>query len=324
MELNKRELDEGDLFGVRAIQSGYFGGVAQSRPSSINGDHSPEGERSSASNTLLGSHPSPKIGAASPMSSVLTLPLEARHSSSPLRKTAVSTNDGGPQTASRAKSTLQPSDAEVARSINHDPAVNMHLNVPPSPTVPSQDSSGFMSRSRSSSEDSPDETPEPSPASSNFQSRNAHHGTYVPSSAPQLAVPNQTRDPLRPVSTSQYPEHEIHSQSASIVSRESEPTVRHNSIQEEGGFSTRPTDPRHFSYENTPPIQEGFHARMPTGPQGSNMTRSYTQEEDDYTIKPTEQFSSGRPYSGRSSSYSNNPYAPHNTDGENIELRRYN
>jgi hypothetical protein len=32
--INQRVLDEGDLFGVRALEGGYFGGVAQSRPSS--------------------------------------------------------------------------------------------------------------------------------------------------------------------------------------------------------------------------------------------------------------------------------------------------
>lgn len=331
LELNKRELDEGDLFGIRAIQSGYFGGVAQSRPSSINGDHSPEGEQSSASNTLLGSHPSPKVGAASPMSSVLTLPLEARHSSSPLRKNVVSTNDGRPSTASRAKSTLQPSDAEVAGSINHDPAVNMHLNVPPSPTAPSQDSSRFMSRSRSPSENSPEETREASPGSSTFPSRNSHYGgTYVPSSAPQLALPNEARAP-RAVSTPKYPEHAIHSESASIVSRGSDTTIRDNnrsmrsSIQEEGEFTTRPKDPRLSAYGNTPSIQEeSLAARIPAGSkETSNITRQLIQEEVNFTANPTRPSSSGRPYSARSSSY-NNPGAPRNPDGENIELRRYN
>jgi len=33
-KLVARQLDEGDLFGVRALEAGYFGGVAQSRPSS--------------------------------------------------------------------------------------------------------------------------------------------------------------------------------------------------------------------------------------------------------------------------------------------------
>ena len=333
LELNKRELDEGDLFGIRAIQSGYFGGVAQSRPSSVAGDHSPEGEPSSASNTLLGGHQSPKMGATSPMSSVLTLPLEARHSSSPLRKTVVSTNDERPYTASRSKSTLQPSDAEVSGRINHDPAVNMHLNVPPSPTAPSRPSSGYMSRSRSSSDESREETPEPSPESSTFPSPNSHYGgTYVPSSAPQLTVPSEVRDPSRPVSTSQYPEHVVHSQSASIVSRDSDATIRDNnglmrsSIQEEGEFTARPTHSRQFSYEATPSIQEEeFPTRMPTGSSRNTSygTRSSIQDEDNFTALPSRPPSSGRAYSPRSSSYST-PYVSRNTDGEHIELHRFN
>lgn len=329
MELNKRDLDEGDLFGIRAIQSGYFGGVAQSRPSSVAGDF--EGEQSSASNTLLGGHSSPKGGPASPMSSVLTLPLEARHSSSPLRKTMVSTNEDRPPT-SRAKSMLQPSDAEMYGRINHDPAVNMHLNVPPSPTALSRpSSSGFMSRSRSSSEDSPEETPERSPESSTFPPRNSHYGgTYVPSSGHQLAVPNEVRDPSRPVSHSQYPESEIHSQSASIISRDSDVTIRdsnrslRSSIQEEKEFTTRPTNSRHFSYEMTPSIQEEeFPSRPPTGARHpSNISRSSIQEEDNFTAQPSRPPSSGSPYSARSSSY-NKPYNPHNADGEHIQLKRF-
>ena len=353
MELNKRELDEGDLFGIRAIQSGYFGGVAQSRPSSVAGDF--DGEQPSASNTLLGSHPSPKAGAASPMSSVHTLPLEPRHSS-PLRKTVISTNEDRPQTSSRAqaKSMLQPSDAELHGSINHDPAVNMYLNVPPSPTAQSRpSSSGFMSRSRSSSDGSPEETPEQSPESSNFPSRNSHYGgTYVPSSGPQLAVPNRVRDPSRPDSTSQYSNHEIHSQSASIISQDSDATIRDNnrsirsSIQEEAEFSTRPTNSRHFSYEMTPSIQEEefptrptnsrqfsyertpsiqeeeFPTRLPTGSrQVSDVSRSSIQEEEYFTAQPSRP-SSGRPYSARTSSY-NSPYISHGTDGENIRLQRF-
>ena len=332
LELNKRELDEGDLFGIRAIQSGYFGGVAQSRPSSVAGDHSPERERSSSSNTLLGSYPSPKMGAASPMSSVLTLPLEARHSSSPLRKTVISTNEERPSTASRAKSTLQPSDAEMHGSINHDPAVNMYLNVPPSPTAQSRpSSSGFMPRSRSSSEESLEETPGLSVESSTFPSRSSHHGgTYVPSSSPQLVVPSEVRDPSRPISTPQYPDHEVHSQSASIISRDSDATIRDNhrsmrsSIQEESEFTTRPTNSRHFSYETTPSIQEEeSFKRTPTGSrQASNMTTSSIQEEN-FTAQPLRSSLSGRPYSARSSSY-NSPYAASNTDGKNIKLKGYN
>ncbi|KAF2675568.1 hypothetical protein BT63DRAFT_420764 [Microthyrium microscopicum] len=32
---HKRNLDEGDLFGVRAIEAGYYGGIPQSRPASV-------------------------------------------------------------------------------------------------------------------------------------------------------------------------------------------------------------------------------------------------------------------------------------------------
>ena len=266
------------------------------------------------------------------MSSVLTLPLEARHSSSPLRKTMVSTNDERPYTASRGKSTLQPSDAEVNGRINHDPAVNMHLNVPPSPTAASRPSSGYISRSRSSSDESPEETPEPSPESSTFPSRNSHYGgTYVPSSAPQLAVPSAIQDTSRPVSTSQFPEHAVRSQSASIISRDSDATIRdknismRSSIQEEGDFTARPTHSRQFSYESTPSIQEEeFPTRMPTGSRNtSGGARSSIQGEDNFTALPSRPPSSGRPYSPRSSSY-NNPYVSRNTDGEHIELRRFN
>ena len=266
------------------------------------------------------------------MSSVHNLPLEARHSS-PLRKTVVSTNDDRPQTSSRAqaKSMLQPSEAELHGSINHDPAVNMYLNVPPSPTAHSRpSSSGFVSRSRSSSDGSPEETPEQSPESSTFPSRNSHYGgTYVPSSGPQLAVPNGVRDPSRPDSTSQYPEHEIHSQSASIISRDSDATIRDNnrsirsSIQEEAEFSTRPTNSRHFSYESTPSIaEEEFPTRRPTGSrQVSDMSRSSIQEEEYFTVQPSRP-SSGRQYSARSSTY-NSPYISRGTDGENIRLQRF-
>ncbi|CAG8974554.1 hypothetical protein HYALB_00005827 [Hymenoscyphus albidus] len=55
--LNTRETDEGDLFGVRALEAGYFGGVAQSRPSSPAGSRinsyvlTPNGENSANSIT---------------------------------------------------------------------------------------------------------------------------------------------------------------------------------------------------------------------------------------------------------------------------------
>ncbi|KAL8814384.1 MAG: hypothetical protein Q9223_006382 [Gallowayella weberi] len=214
VELNKREPDEGDLFGIRAIQSGFFGGVAQSRPSSLAESNSPDG---SSSNTLLGSHSSPKFGPQSPMSSVTTLPLDARRSS-PLAHKAMSSEDlNAPVTAKRRgptplRTTLAPSDAELGGRLNHDPAVNMSLEIPPSPVT--------HSRPRTVYSDSHDRTP------SGYFPTPHNGGQYAPVGAPQ--VPEQfKRSSARPVSTTEpHPEKGHHSQSASIVSATSDRLTR--------------------------------------------------------------------------------------------------
>ncbi|PMD30894.1 hypothetical protein L207DRAFT_203039 [Hyaloscypha variabilis F] len=100
---------EGDLFGVRALEHGYFGGVAQSRPSS------PTPSYKLAPNTTLvdwGKAPRPGSSSSSLVDyrssrngSVSSLPMstnQSKHKPSPLR--------------------LQPSDAELSGRINHDPA----------------------------------------------------------------------------------------------------------------------------------------------------------------------------------------------------------
>lgn len=225
------------------------------------------------------------------MSSVVTLPLEAR-TASPLRHTVISTADTDrPRTPKRQvpnpiRSTLQPSDAEISGRINHDPAVNMLLNVPPSPGAVSRPSSvGWDSRS-SSDNHSPEETPERSPESSSFPRNSQYDGHYIPTAAPQLSA---TRDSIRPVSALEYPDHEPQSQHASIISRESDSTIRDNnrslrsSIQEENVFSTRAV-------------------RSGTEPMGRD--RSSIQEESEFSIRPTSRpFSTYRPYPSRTSSY---------------------
>ncbi|KAI4189917.1 MAG: hypothetical protein LQ348_003733 [Seirophora lacunosa] len=226
VELNKREPDEGDLFGIRAIQSGYFGGVAQSRPSSIAGSVSPEG---SSSNTLLGSHASPKLAAHSPMSSVTTLPLEARRTS-PLAHKAMSSEElNAPSTPKRRvptplRSTLAPSDAEMTGRVNHDPAVNMFLEIPPSPVANSRPTTAYA--------DTHDRTP------SAYFSSPYNGGQYAPLGAPQ--VPEQVRSPSgRPVSTAEN--HQAgqghHSQSASLASGTSDPYTQ------DGQYRTRDEAP---------------------------------------------------------------------------------
>lgn len=215
MELNKREPDEGDLFGIRAIQSGFFGGVAQSRPSSVAGSVSPEG---SSSNTLLGSHASSKLAAQSPMNSTTTLPLEVRRSSPLAHKAMLSEDLSAPSTPKRRmptplRSTLAPSDAEMNGRVYHDPAVNMFLEIPPSPVATSRPSTAYS--------DAHDRTPSgyfPSPHNG---------GQYAPLGAPQ--APDQVRrSSARPVSTAEthHPQDGHHSQSASIASGTSDPCTQ--------------------------------------------------------------------------------------------------
>jgi len=94
---------EGDLFGVRALEHGYFGGVAQSRPSS------PTPSYRLAPNATLtdwGKTPKPTSSPSSSRNgSVSSLPMsinQSKHKPSPLR--------------------LQPTDAELSRRIANDPA----------------------------------------------------------------------------------------------------------------------------------------------------------------------------------------------------------
>ena len=204
VELNKRELDEGDLFGVRAIESGYFGGVAQSRPTSAAGSLDGSG-------TLLG-HPSPKLPGTSPMSSVVSLPLEPRQSS-PLAKNAISSSEAGTSTRKvppPLRSTLQPSEAELNGRVNHDPAVNMNLEYPPSPlAAPSRPLSSHsdISVRRPLSSAFPFPTP-------------PRAEQIVQSEPPQIALPENVGSSAR-MSTVQHADYDVHSQSASIVSKTS-------------------------------------------------------------------------------------------------------
>lgn len=215
VELNARELDEGDLFGIRAIQSGYFGGVAQSRPVSPVRSHSPEG---STSNTLLGSRPSPKLVATTPMSSVTVLPLDARQSSpSPLGHDASSLREGSRSMATPRRNLtpvnprLQPSEAELSGRINHDPVVNMSLEIPPSPLRPSGAHPSPGSRSPSPSY--------PFPIVSD---------DHRAPSALRPGKPQEIRGYAQQLSHSEMRGPDIRSQSGSIVSRSTTDDLRHD------------------------------------------------------------------------------------------------
>ena len=294
MELNARELDEGDLFGIRAIQSGYFGGVAQSRPASPGGSHSPEG---SASNTLLGSRPSPKLVATTPMSSVTALPLDARQSSpSPLGQDAAALREGSRSAASARRNLtpinprLQPSEAERNGRINHDPSINMSLEIPPSPLRPTAAHSSPGSRSPSPS------YPFPISSDDNQTTPTA----LRPGRAQEMKGYTQN------LSHSDIHGTEIRSQSGSIVSRSTTdesrpdrdraPNQEYRSPYEEypvGSLRSAPMDrpvsddlyyPSQSSSapRNAPPIA----TRLPPPHEGKKSNLAAFLDEDSHILKP--------------------------------------
>ncbi|KAL6705464.1 hypothetical protein ACN47E_006729 [Coniothyrium glycines] len=169
LELNQREKDEGDLFGIRAIEAGFYAGVAQSRPvSRANSVHGDQGSMSTS--TLVGANPSsPLMKGHSNNNSVLSLQLNA--------------NDGTAQKrTSPPTSKLRPSEAELSGRRNHNGAVDMSLQVPPSPGLPraSPPSPTFGG----SDSDSDDFT---TPRSMSPRSADFNHQHYTP--APMIPMP---------------------------------------------------------------------------------------------------------------------------------------
>ncbi|KAF1961975.1 hypothetical protein CC80DRAFT_543344 [Byssothecium circinans] len=131
MELNQREKDEGDLFGVRAIEAGFYAGIPQSRPTSRAG--SPAGSPSMSSTTLLSGYNSPKIQTNSMASSITDLPLA--HTNRDSNRDSQALPSTSPQRRTPSALRLAPSVAEISGRHNHNVDVNMNLNVPPSPVL---------------------------------------------------------------------------------------------------------------------------------------------------------------------------------------------
>jgi hypothetical protein len=116
VELNHREKDEGDLFGIRAIEAGFYAGVAQSRPVSRAG--SVVGHPAMSSSTLVGGGVnSPLMKGHSANASVLSLNLGQNDTNASPRVSA-------------PLSKLRPSEAELTGKHG---AVDMSLQIPPSP-----------------------------------------------------------------------------------------------------------------------------------------------------------------------------------------------
>ncbi|KAJ4363435.1 hypothetical protein N0V83_009728 [Neocucurbitaria cava] len=170
VELNQREKDEGDLFGIRAIEAGFYAGVAQSRPTSRAGSVIEHPNMSTS--TLVGNNPSsPLMKGHSTTNSVLSLQLGSNDTNSQRRKS--------PPTK------LRPSEAELNGRRNHNGAVDMSLHVPPSPGLPRGPASPTFGGSDSESDGftSPRSM---SPRSADF---NPQH--YAP--APTIPMPDALR-----------------------------------------------------------------------------------------------------------------------------------
>lgn len=117
--LNQREEDEGDLFGIRALERGFTGGVAQSRPSTPNtANRSTSTLVPSAANIPFGHKSAGSLAGSSRSEINSTLTIEV----------------GNPKGVTLSNGRTSPKAGDVA--------VDMGLSVPESPRMPrSPDSS---------------------------------------------------------------------------------------------------------------------------------------------------------------------------------------
>lgn len=276
VELNARELDEGDLFGVRAIQSGYYGGVTQSRPASAAGSHSPD---DLSSNAFLGSRPSPSLIATTPMSSVTSLPLDVRHGSSPRQSPPLPIGVGRTSAPQRPKPRplkpgLRPSEAELSGRINHDPAVNMSLEIPPSPLTsarpPTLNGDSLAASSAGSRSPSPS-YPFPSGSKDN----------QAPARPLRPDLPTERREIARPVSTAEHHKEQVHSQSASIVSRSSDNSYHDGPRSPNREHAESPSRPTRAFYADRSSSRGSYHLpRTSSLPRGVPLSNVDQPQED--------------------------------------------
>lgn len=174
LTINQREKDEGDLFGIRAIEAGFYAGVAQSRPTSRAGSVIGVGPSSLSTSTLVGgSASSPLMKGHSGNNSVLSLNLG-------------STTDFSSQQRATPPTKLRPSEAELGGRRHHG-AVDMSLQVPPSPGHPRNTSSPTFGGSDSESDGFT------SPRSMSPGSTEFDHQQYAP--ATTSAMSNTSRAP---------------------------------------------------------------------------------------------------------------------------------
>lgn len=138
MELTRREKDEGDYFGVRALEAGFYAGVAQSAPNSR--ANSVVGSPFMSTSTLVGGGAfSPKEPMHSVNSSVATLPVahtKERNNSTFRDSDTLASPHGAPTMRRNSPPAIRlaPSTAELTgRHRLSDVPVDRNLGVPTSP-----------------------------------------------------------------------------------------------------------------------------------------------------------------------------------------------
>ena len=164
--MNQREKDEGDLFGIRAIEAGFYAGVAQSRPTSRAGSVMGDHPAMSTSTLVGGSASSPLMKGQSNNNSVLSLNLHA----------------------TKEPSKLRPSDAEL--NGKHDTS----LQPPASPSHPRGPSSPTFGESESSSSEGFG-TPRPLSPADGYQQHYAPLSKKDKSDAPSATPPSPYSPP---------------------------------------------------------------------------------------------------------------------------------
>ncbi|KAJ4986731.1 hypothetical protein SVAN01_07790 [Stagonosporopsis vannaccii] len=175
VELNQREKDEGDLFGIRAIEAGFYAGVAQSRPTSRAG--SIVGHPNMSSSTLVANPNSPLLKPNSQGGSTVSLSLAGKNSN----RDSETLPDRRP---SPPHMKLRPSEAEMnGRHNPYDAAVDMSLNVPPSP--------GFRTQPPTFGGSDSDNDDALSPRSMSPRSADFNPQSYKP--APSIPMPDALR-----------------------------------------------------------------------------------------------------------------------------------
>ncbi|KAF2008599.1 hypothetical protein BU24DRAFT_456136 [Aaosphaeria arxii CBS 175.79] len=148
-EMDQRPRDEGDLFGVRAIEAGFYAGIPQSRPTSRAGSfvdspamssqtlvgsiHSVKAKGHSHNDSAAGSIHSLRAQGHSYNDSTSTLPVPNTGRSN--RDSEALGSNSPVQMKERPALRLAPSEAELSGRLNHSAITNMNLQAPPAPAV---------------------------------------------------------------------------------------------------------------------------------------------------------------------------------------------